>query len=616
MADLAGDLIGEIRLGRGRRGRFRNTNFGKARQGRAGGSLFSARTQNLWRVGQGSNAAVFKKIRRGGTHTKARLAAQLNYLFSKSEVVFGNMVELEPGQRVLSAKRRKELAQEWSDAWMGEPKNGHTTHLLLSFPADLSVKKALRIAEEWAFEMFQSGTHGEDEWAYVAALHTDRAHPHVHIVVNNRGLEQGQWFFMAKEHEFNLAMMKERLVEIAADMNVELDASSRLERGILTYGPTRAEIEAAAREKRKVHERKLHDKALEDGLAVVGQSAATLRLLASIASLSRLEDVAARMERAAHLLETGGILTPKALEIATMDLEKVENRKDLDRVFTSWLDNAERQIATLEPAERREMRHELAEVTTEIMRDLGDARGAELVMRAPRSELYKTQVLDDEITRGKVTKELTKSAAHEVRSAVFEAAEAIGIGREVMERRLEQPAANAWQEREWVRQDLHAVSQARGLDLDREDQRHAAADLVDRFYATAAKALNNVLEIDHSHEKDRLTRTLESLAEVHRQHGRVEFEHEDHAERFANDLKERYGEKVIEQIAAGNDRALALDFPEAGQRREIARALVAAAETHESIGLTTRQAELAKERLHERETPEHELRRKDHDLEL
>ncbi|SNR71192.1 relaxase/mobilization nuclease domain-containing protein [Paracoccus sediminis] len=616
MADLADDLIGEIRLGRGGGGRFRNTTFGKARRDRAGGSLFSARARNLWRVGQGSNAAVLKKISQGGTHTGAQLAAQFDYLFGKSEAVFGNAVELEWGARSLTDVQRNDMALDWEDAWSGEPKNGHTTHLLLSFPADLSAKRALRIAEDWAFEMFQSGTHVDDQWSYVAALHTDRAHPHVHIVLNNRGLHNDEWFYIARDNVFCLDMMKERLVELAADMGVELDASSRLERGILTYGPTRAEIEGAAREKRAVHERKLHDKALEDGLAVVEQSAATLRMLASIASLSRLKDVALRMERAAEILEAGGILTPKALEIENMDLEKAESRKELDRVFTSWLDNAEREISTLDPADRREMRHELAEVTTEIMRDLGDARGAELVQRAPRSELYKTQVLDDEIRRGKVTMDLSEDAAREVKSAVFEAGEAIGIDRETMERRLEHPAANAWQEREWVKQDLNAVSKARGFDLDREDERHAAADLVDRFYATAAKTLNNALEIDHSHEKDRLTRTLESLTEVHRQHGRVEFEHEDHAERFANDLKERYGEKVVEQIAAGDDRALALDFPEPGQRREISKALVVAAESHESIGLTMRQVELAKERLHERDTPEHELRRKDHDLEL
>ena len=616
MTDLADDLIGEVRLGWGGRGRFRNTNFGKSKAGRAGGSLFSARARNLWRVGQGSNSAVFKRIRQGGTHTQARLTAQLDYLFSKSEAVFGNMVALEPGAGSLPAEQRRELAQEWSDAWTGEPKNGHTTHLLLSFPADLSSQKALRIVEDWAFEMFQSGAHDDDEWAYVAALHTDRDHPHVHIVVNNRGLEHGRWFHMAKEHDFNIAMMKERLVELAADMGVELDASSRLERGILTYGPTRAEIEGAARGGRQLHERQRHGRALEDGLAAVEQSAATLRMLASIASLSRLENVALRMERAAEILEAGGILTPKSLEIADMDLEKAETRKDLDHAFTSWLDQAERQISTLDPADRREMRHELAEVTTEVMRDLGDARGAELVKRAPRSELYKTQVLEGEIRRGKTTMELGEGAAQGVSSAVFEAAEAIGIDRETMGRRLEHPAANAWQEREWVKQDLHAVSKARGFDLDREDQRHAAADLVDRFYATAAKTLNTALEIDHSHENDRLTRTLESLAAVHRQHGRVEFEHEDHAERFATDLKERYGEKVIEQIASGDDRALALDFPEPGQRRDISKALVAAAESHESIGLTTRQAELAKERLQERDEPQHELRRKDHDLEL
>lgn len=616
MADLADDLIGEIRLGRGGRGRFRNTNFGKARRGGAGGSLFSTRARNLWRVGQASNAAVLKKINRGGTHTGAQLAAQLDYLFGKSAAVFGNAAELEWGARSLTDEQRKDMALDWEDAWSGEPKNGHTTHLLLSFPADLSPDKALRIAEDWAFEMFQSGTHVDDQWSYVAALHTDRDHPHVHIVLNNRGLHNDEWFYIARDNVFCLDMMKERLVGLASDMGVELDASSRLERGILTYGPSRAEIEGAAREKRRVHERKLHGKALEDGLAVVAQSAATLRMLASIASLSRLKDVALRMERAAEILETGGILTPKSLEIANMDLEKAETRKELDHVFTSWLDRAEQQISTLDPADRREMRQELSEITTAIMRDLGDARGAELVMRAPRSELYKTQVLDDEIRRGKVTIELGEGEAQGVRSAVFEAAEAIGIERETMERRLEHPAANAWQEREWVKQDLHTVAQARGLDLDREDQRHAAADLVDRFYATAAKTLNTALEIDHSHENDRLTRTLESLAAVHRQHGRVEFEHEDHAERFATHLKERYGEKVIEQIASGDDRALALDFPEPGQRREISKALVAAAEQHESIGLTVRQAELAKERLHERDEPQHELRRKDHDLEL
>lgn len=38
-----------------------------------------------------------------------------------------------------------------------------------------------------------------------------RGHPHVHIVVNNRGLVNEVWFFIAKEYHFNLATMKGRM---------------------------------------------------------------------------------------------------------------------------------------------------------------------------------------------------------------------------------------------------------------------------------------------------------------------------------------------------------------------------------------------------------------------
>ena len=98
MASLADDLIGEIRLRRAGGRVPRDSGFGKGRSRRsgAGGSSFSARAHNLWRVGQGSNAAVLKKIARGGTQTPIRLQAQLRYLFTKSEAVFGNTIGLDP----------------------------------------------------------------------------------------------------------------------------------------------------------------------------------------------------------------------------------------------------------------------------------------------------------------------------------------------------------------------------------------------------------------------------------------------------------------------------------------------------------------------------------------
>ncbi len=165
----------------------------------------------MWQLSQSSNAVVLKKIARGGTGTEQSLKVQMAYLFGKAEGLFGNMVGHDPEARSLSDEERLAIAADWSAGWRGAPKNGHTTHLLISFPAFVKPAKAQIIAEAWAGEMFQSGAHQEDEWAYVAALHTDRSHPHVHIVVNNRGLVTGSWFFMAKEHAFNLAMMKERL---------------------------------------------------------------------------------------------------------------------------------------------------------------------------------------------------------------------------------------------------------------------------------------------------------------------------------------------------------------------------------------------------------------------
>lgn len=174
-------MLGEIDLLRPQRGRMRSDR-------QLASFRFSPRAGQLWRFALGSNAAVLKKIGQGGTSSAKELNAQMDYLFSKSAALFGNAVAHDPSARGLAAEERREIADTWSQDWRGSPKNGHTTHLLLSFPSHVRPEKAKLIAEAWAFEMFQSGEHQAEEWAYVAALHTDRAHPHVHIVVNNRGL--------------------------------------------------------------------------------------------------------------------------------------------------------------------------------------------------------------------------------------------------------------------------------------------------------------------------------------------------------------------------------------------------------------------------------------------
>lgn len=597
---IARDLIGEIEFRRNLTGAARSlTETARKSFGRFG---FTAKARNFWRMAQGSNSVVLKKISRGGTNTAKQLGNQFDYLFGKSTSLFGNMVEHDPNGRSLSREERKEIVDMWSDGWTGSPKNGQTTHLLLSFPADLAPKKAKLIAEAWASEMFQSGVHADDEWAYVAALHTDRANPHVHIVVNNRGIANGTWFFMAKSHVFNLATMKERVVEIAAEDGVHLDATSRLERGILSYGPSRAEIEGAKREHRPVRERMREGRALQDALQDIATNAALARSLAGIADQLSRAEIAANLSKAASILERGGIILPRDMEI-TMQQDTVQTRSDLRQEFAGWFENAETRIAKKDEHERQDLRRQLYDISGKILDSLGDERGAELMRRGARAAVYQTRLETNQISRDGKAVEISPIAADEMRQGVQAEAAKIGIRPDVIAQRLETGAGNAWQEREWMKSDLLAVAEARRLDLTRDKDRSLAADLVDGFYSQAAKVLDRAFERTRHHTNDRLTRTLASMAEGVAQGQELRFGHEDQAAGFTKDLKERYGADVVRRIAQGDDRALAVDFPEADKRRDVALSIVSAAKNHQSLGLTLREAELAEVRLKERETP-------------
>lgn len=613
MADgYAKSIMGEIALRtqvRRYAGVFKNT-VGEHRSKGGKGGGFSKGAGNLWRVAQGSNSAVFKKIYRGGTKSPQQLGNQLNYLFGKSTSVFGNMVEHDAKARSLSADQRDALVEQWSDGWRGNPKNGHTSHLLLSFPDDLAPKRALKIAEIWAAEMFQSGEHADDEWAYVAALHTDRNNPHVHIVVNNRGLINNTWFYMAKDHDFDLQKIKGRIVEIAAETGVYLDSSSRLERGVLTYGPSRAEIEAARSGHRPVVEKRRQGRALADGLAKIEESVSTLRSLASFAAVAVDDELAAKFHRAAEILENGGILK-LPVEIA-MTSETVQTRGDLANAFNGWLEKSESAINSLPEQERAPLRRELYEVAGEVARDLGDDRGAQLMHQAPRSELYQTQISADALSRGGEKFEVGSDGAGELRAQIWAQAKAVGISAEAIQQRMEHGAANAWQEREWVKEDIAAVAEANKLDLSTEGGRSKTAEIVDGFYASAEKALARVVEAGNVYENDRVTRTLDTMADSLTSTGAVKFEDDDHAQRFAADLKERYGDDVMQRIAEGDDRALAVDFADPKHRRQVARAVVAAAETHEGMGMTLKEVGKAKELLPEIEEQQR-IQDRDHD---
>ncbi|MGA0542580.1 relaxase/mobilization nuclease domain-containing protein [Neotabrizicola sp. VNH66] len=584
---LAEAVLGDLDFLRPQSGRVKPGPSSSSRQG----FRFSPRASQLWRFSLGSNAAVIKKIGKGGTANAKELGAQMDYLFSKSASIFGNGVVLDADAKGLTKDERKDIIGDWVEDWRGSPKNGHTSHLLLSFPSHVRAEKAKLIAEIWAFEMFQSGDHQDDVWSYVAALHTDRAHPHVHIVVNNRGTLNDSWFFMAKEHAFNLDTMKERMVAIAAEEGVFLDATSRAERGLLTYGPSRAEIERAREEGRAPEVRPREGRALEDALATMARTADVMRSLSHVAALTGLPEIAEKIAKAEEVLRQGGILHPFPAEAATLE------RADLERHFSGWMTETEGRIRKAPVVERKELRDELYGYAIDIARGLGDARGAQLLQMMPQSAVYGMALEDDTLTRGRAETALQPGAAERLRAEIVAGASAIGLSGERIASRLETGAANAWEERDWVRSDLLILAGQRRLDLRDLDQGKRVADELQAFYDRAAAAIDHTVSHETVPANDRLVRTLRSMGRILQTEGKVEFRGDAHAERFADELRRRYGEAIVADLAAGRTDVLARDVEDEAERRWIARAVVSAAKSHVALGLTLRQTTVAERDL-------------------
>ncbi|TAG30002.1 MAG: hypothetical protein EAZ40_01960 [Rhodobacterales bacterium] len=582
---LAEAVLGEINFLRPQQGRVKAGGSASPKRGFS----FSTRASQLWRFSLGSNAAVLKKIGKGGTANAKELAAQMDYLFSKSASIFGNGVVLNADAKGLTKDERSDIVGDWVEDWRGSPKNGHTTHLLMSFPSHVRPEKAKLIAEAWAFEMFQSGEHQDDIWSYVAALHTDKAHPHVHIVVNNRGTVNDSWFFMAKEHVFNLDVMKDRMVAIAAEEGVFLDATSRAERGLLTYGPSRAEIELARVEGRAPEERPREGKALEDALATMARTADAMRSLQHVAALTGLPEIGEKIAKAEEALRRGGVLKPFPGDGATAE------RADLDRHFSEWMAEAEGKIRKMPVAERKDMRDELYGYAIDIAKGLGDARGAQLLQMLPQTKLYATDFEGDRLTQGREAVDLQPGAVDRLKTDIVSKAVALGLSGDRMAERLETGAANAWEERDWVRSDLLVLSGRRHADLRNPEQSRKVVDDLEGFYAAAAKLIEHSWALEVVPENDRLLRALGTMGRIMQSDGKVEFRGDAHAERFADELRQRYGKRVVAELASGRTEALEGDFEDAGQRQWIARAVVSAAKSHVAFGLTLRESTRSEE---------------------
>ena len=191
-----------------------------------------AMSGNVQRVPQ----SVVKRVKNGGTHSAKELKRQLEYI-TRDEAVQSTWLNFNGTERDLRKNSVDTTVPLWTSSWAGNPKRGHTDHIILSFPNDTNPEVAEDIAREWGREVFGSGNFG-DQWRYVGALHANTEHVHAHFIVDKRGNDHGQFLSISMKSELNYDVMRELHAKIANDHGLALNASSRLSRGIVDLPPS------------------------------------------------------------------------------------------------------------------------------------------------------------------------------------------------------------------------------------------------------------------------------------------------------------------------------------------------------------------------------------------
>lgn len=169
----------------------------------------------------------------GGSGGPAGVMAALRYVGREGTLP----IETDHGEPILTKDQRSELVKSWNlDLVRGRyrrlgdrdlddielrRKSRVAYHLVLGMPSPTPPRAVHNAARQFAREQF-AVTH-----RYAMVLHTDQAHPHVHLIVKAED-EQGQRLRIDKA---KLRAWREQFAEALRDQGIEANASSRFERG-------------------------------------------------------------------------------------------------------------------------------------------------------------------------------------------------------------------------------------------------------------------------------------------------------------------------------------------------------------------------------------------------
>lgn len=418
-----------------------------------------------------SRAAVFKRIRSGGCKTRASLGNQLAYVNDKAIYSYSTMTNPLTDGAVLTEDQKAEIIEAWSQTWRGSTKLGFTSHMLLSFPTDVSVDQVREISLDWAEHFFESGDYG-DQWDYVLSVHDDRAHKHAHIILNNRGLSNGTWFSCWAEGVMSPQLMREKQAEIAETYGVMLEATTRLERGIFEKAPGIEEIYRAREEARLPCEIALSPEEKAIAKAQVVAFAKDYRNLADVLDRMDQKHLAYVMRRMAASL---GSETPHAFTAGEIDMETIRTVGDAIDYAEKTIEALQLKAEELAPTERPVFEIKAAEIVRDLSQMVPDP---DLRARFGRALTvpYPPGAGDTRLREAMVSGQ--DSVLDTLKADAVEA----GLDADELVARIEAGGTtNYGLAQDWVERDMAAVLARDGIDLMQADdaQQDRALDMVD-----------------------------------------------------------------------------------------------------------------------------------------
>lgn len=444
--------------------------------------LNSKKHGQLFRAARGHRAAVFKAIKNGGTHTKGQLSNQLSYITRDHKLAhFVDSRGTFDGKTKFEDKDIKKITDRFAERWDSgfRPKMGNTTHMLMSFPKGTKSEDVRDIASDVCERFFETD---EGHFDYVIAVHKDRDHPHAHIVLNRRS-QEGEFFYLGRDHRFNYDDFRLAMVEEAEKYGVKLEATRRVDRGVVHYPPRTREIYAVKQDAengvlREPEQRERVGRDLARTLAEIANTRLVYHSLAAEASADSREEISEALLKAAELLGKGTTIQHDG----DIYMGAAEDFDDLKGQYAETVEEVQARIARLPEGERAANERRLNDIQVGLrrMQPLG-LRSVTLEQKPSEGGIYSETNINSQLV-GRLQDVST-------RAQIDNALRGTGISADTVVNRIETGAPNAALERQWVADDLAKVAEAQGLNLERKDDLEVARERLNQVHVELGTAL-------------------------------------------------------------------------------------------------------------------------------